>query len=120
MMRLDCAFLLEVRDGPGDLQYLIICPCRYAEFQYCEFQDLAGLFIHDGVSLQFPGFKVRVEVYSLILITLLLYGAGPFNAPGYLLRRLAAAPRGQVFEIQPRHLNMYVYPVEERARDLGE
>ncbi len=57
---------------------------------------------------------MRVKPYPVRLVAALLRFAGPVDALSYLLRRFATPFVGQILEFQPRHLKMYIDPVEER------
>ena len=114
-----CAF--EVCDGAADLQDSIIRARRQPLPRHRLFQQTLALVAHRTEASYVSRRHLRVREDALAAQALALPKARANDARANLCGRLARGRfAAQLFEADGGHVNVYVYPVEERAGDATD
>jgi len=110
---------IEVRDGAGQFQYSRVRPRGKAELLHGRIEQCLGVGFECAVFLDMPCFHLPVCINPFVVLKTLKLDIPCCDNPlPDVVRFLTHGSVRQLFIRHRRHLDMDIYPVEQRAGNL--
>ena len=111
---------IEIGNGARNLQYAVVGSCGERHALHGELQHLQSLLVGFGILVYHALGHLRIAVYEFaVLIALLLYLTGTYNALAYVLALLALLRLRDITEGHRRDLYLQVDAVHEGSADAA-